>query len=234
MSVATSAVARPSLKSFSACSRSAWVRSLWMAVAVMPSRSSSRASLLQSFFHAQEHQHLSHIARANQIGEQGALAFLRNLVHLVRHQIGGRVAARDFDGERVAQHLISEALDFVGKRRREQQALALRWNQRNDAFQVGQKTHVEHAVGLVEDEDLHLAEVHSLLLHVVKQAAGGGDEDFHASHQRLGLRLHVHAAIHHGRAQRQVFAVTLHRFMHLGGEFACRCEYQCAHRVARG
>ena len=186
------------------------------------------------FFHAQEHQHLRHIACADQVGEQRAFALGSDLIDLVRHQIGGGVAARDFNRQRIAQHLVGEALDLVGKRRRKQQALALGRNQRDDAFQVGQKAHVEHTVGLVEHEYLHLAEVDGFLLDVIEQPPRRGDENFHAGHQCGLLRFHVHAAVDHGGAQRQMLAIALHRFVHLRCEFARRGENQRPHRMARG
>ena len=65
----------------------------------------------------------------------------------------------------------------------------LRRQQREDAADVVDEAHVEHAVGLVEHEDLDLAQVDGLLLHVVEQAPGRGDEDVDAAAQRLDLRL---------------------------------------------
>ena len=161
------------------------------------------------FFHAQEYQHLRHVACAYQIGEQGAFVFCRNFIHLMRYQISGRVAPRDFNRQRITQHLVGETLDVVGKRRRKQQALTLRWNQRNDAFQVRQKAHVEHAVGFVQHQNLHLRQIDGFLLHVIKQPPRRGNEDFHARHQRGLLRFHIHAAIHHRGTQRQMFTVAL-------------------------
>ncbi len=52
--------------------------------------------------------------------------------------------------------------------------------QLDDPLDVGQEAHVEHPVGLVEDEDLDLAEVGDLLADEVEQAARRGDEDLDA------------------------------------------------------
>jgi len=46
--------------------------------------------------------------------------------------------------------------------------------------------------------------------------------------QCFHLRIDVHTAEHHHRFQREVFAIGLHRFFNLGGEFACRHENQAA------
>src|SRR3712207_6877827 len=53
---------------------------------------------------------------------------------------------------------------------------------------VGQEAQVEHLVGLVEDEDLDLAQDQVALLSEVEQPAGGADDDLHAGLQRLHLR----------------------------------------------
>ena len=108
------------------------------------------------------------------------------------------------------QELIGELLDLVGERRGEQQVLPLlAWRQqRHDALDVGDEAHVEHPVGLVEHEDLDLAEVDALLLDVVEQASRRGDEDLDAGAHDRQLLLDVDAAEDDGRAQVGVLAVV--------------------------
>src|SRR5207244_2012866 len=60
-----------------------------------------------------------------------------------------------------------------------------------DAPDVGQEAHVEHPVGLVEDEDLEPGEVGIVVLDVVEQAAGRRDD--HAGPVAQGARLGLHA-----------------------------------------
>ena len=67
--------------------------------------------------------------------------------------------------------------------------------QREDLADVVDEAHVEHAVGLVQHQDLDLAQVDGLLLHVVEQPARGGDDDVDAAAQRIDLRLHADAAV---------------------------------------
>ena len=186
------------------------------------------------YFFAQKHQYLRHFARLDQVGEQCAFVFRSHLIHLMRHQIGGRVAPCDFNQQRVFQHLPGELFDVLGECGREQQALPLRGQQGENAPQVGQKAHIEHAVGLVEHKDLHLRQIHRFLFDVIKQASGCSHQHFHARHQCGFLRFHVHTAVHHGGAQRQMFAVAPYGFFHLCGEFARGGEDQRAHRMPRG
>ena len=50
----------------------------------------------------------------------------------------------------------------------------------DDAAHVGQKAHVEHPVGLVEHEELHLVEPHRALFEMIQQTSGRGDDDVRA------------------------------------------------------
>jgi hypothetical protein len=113
--------------------------------------------------------------------------------------------------------------------------LPLRGKQRQDPADVVDEAHVEHAVGLVQDQDLDLAQVHGLLLDVVEQAPGGGDEDVDAAAQRVDLRLDADAAEHDGAPDgRQVLAVGADAFLHLRAELPRRRDDEHAHRMARG
>ena len=118
-----------------------------------------------------EDEHLLHAARLDEMHEQLALALARHRVDDVRDQVRGRVLRRDLHGNRVAQEGLGEDSDLVRQRGREQQVLLARGEQRDDPLHVGDEPHVEHAVGLVEDEDLDLPEIERALLHVIEQPA---------------------------------------------------------------
>ena len=70
-----------------------------------------------------------------------------------------------------------------------------------DAADVGQKAHVEHAVRLVEDEDLDALQARIRVLEVVEEPARRRDDDVGASAERGLLRPHADTAIHRGAAQ---------------------------------
>ncbi len=76
--------------------------------------------------------------------------------------------------------------------------------------------------------------IQRLLPDMVEQPSGRGHEDIDLPAQCFHLRIDVHAAEHHHRFQRQIFAVGLHRFFHLCGEFACRDEDQAARTAGTG
>ena len=104
--------------------------------------------------------------------------------------------------------------------------------QLDDPLDVGQEAHVEHAVRLVEDEDLDLAEVRDLLADEVEQPARRRDEDLDAGAQGLDLRVHRHAAVDDGRAQRHGPPVRAHALVDLHRELARGDEDQGPDRMA--
>jgi hypothetical protein len=129
--------------------------------------------------------------------------------------------------------VVDQRLDLVGEGRGEQQVLALLGQQREDALDVADEAHVEHAVGFVQHQRLHGREVERALLHVVEQAAGRGDQDVERAREAVDLRLHAHTAEDHGRLHRRVLAVDAHGFLDLRGELARGREDQHADAAAR-
>ena len=152
-------------------------------------------------------------------------------MHAVRDGFGYLVAASDFDQHRRLEHGVGEALDFFRESGREEQALSLLRQHVEDAGDIGDETHVEHPVGFVEDQRLHRVEADALVLDVVEQAAGGGDEDLDTLFEFGDLWLDVHAAESAHGTNRRVLAVGLDRFVDLQRQFAGRCEDQRAHRM---
>ena len=105
--------------------------------------------------------------------------------------------------------------------------------QRHDPLDVRDEAHVEHPVGLVQHEDLDLAQVDALLLDVVEQASRRGDEDLDAAAHDRQLLLDVDAAVDDRRAQVRVLAVGAEGLLDLHRELAGRREDQRAHRMPR-
>ena len=64
-----------------------------------------------------------------------------------------------------------------------------------DRLDVLGEAHLEHLVGLVEDEEAQLGEVEGALLEVVHDAAGRADDDVHAATQRGELDAVALAAV---------------------------------------
>ena len=78
----------------------------------------------------------------------------------------------------------------------------------DDAAHVGQKTHVEHAVRFIQDENLDLIEPNHSALHLIEQAARRSRQDIRALTQRLVLPAVTRAAEKNRRAQIGEAAIT--------------------------
>ncbi|MCG3189580.1 MAG: hypothetical protein LKCHEGNO_02048 [Burkholderiaceae bacterium] len=181
---------------------------------------------------AREHQHLVPVALRDQVRQQLLLALAAHRVHLLRHQLGRRVASRHLDQRRLVQQPVGQRLDVVAEGGREQQALLSLRQDREHLLDVVDEAHVEHAVGLVEHEHLHVAQVERALTVVVEQPAGRGHQDVDAAPELVDLRLHADTAEHHHALQAQVAAVGANAFLHLRGQFARGRQDQAADRDA--
>ena len=131
---------------------------------------------------------LMHVRPADDLGQQRALLRLLNEVDLLLDLLDRTRGRRDRYLDRFFEHALRKIGDLVRDRRGEQQRLALGRELLYDALDVREKAHVEHAVGLVEDEGLDLVQLDDLLTHEVPQAARRRDEDVRAALDCLDLR----------------------------------------------
>ena len=87
------------------------------------------------------------------------------------------------------------------ERRREEQRLAARGGLGDDPLDGGSEAHVEHPVGLVEDEHGDVTERDDAAAEQVLEPAGGGDQEVGAA-RGLDLRAEADAAVDGGDAER--------------------------------
>ena len=148
---------------------------------------------------AGEDERLVDLAVADELHQQLALALAVDGMDDLLDQVDRRVARGDLDRCGTVEHALGERPDLVGEGRREEQVLALGGEQADHLADVADEAHVEHAVRLVEDEDLDLAQVDGALAGVVEQAAGGRDHDVDAASQGGVLAVEADAAVDGGR-----------------------------------
>ena len=138
----------------------------------------------------------------------------------------------DLHAHRITEQAPGQRGDVLRHGGAEEQGLALPREALHHLADVPQEAHVEHAVGLVQDEDLHIGEVHVPLAHQIEQAAGGGHQDVDAAVQGLHLTTLADAAEDDSGAESKVLAVAFEVVVDLGGELPRRGEHECA-RAAR-
>ena len=88
-----------------------------------------------------------------------------------------------------------EGDDLAGHRGGEEHRLPRGWELRDDALDVGEESHVEHFVGLVEDEDAHARQVERASLDQIDEATRRADDDLDTRGECLDLRLVGAAAV---------------------------------------
>jgi hypothetical protein len=148
-----------------------------------------------------------------------------------RHRGGRRV---DLVGHRLLQVTVDQGADLVLQRRREQHALAVGGNLVEDLDDLGQETHVRHAVRLVEDGHRHGIERADVAAHQVAKAAGRGHQDIDAAPQRLDLAGHGRAAAHHLHVEVDRAGVRVEVLGHLHGQLPRGGEDQAARVLGLG
>ena len=101
---------------------------------------------------------------------------------------------RDLDHGGVLHQVADVADGLLVQRCREEQRLAVERGLSDDLAHRGEEAHVQHAVGLVQDQGPHAGQVAAALLDQVDQAAGGGHQHVAAALEGALLRLVAHAA----------------------------------------
>src|SRR5262249_39580183 len=91
------------------------------------------------------------------------------------------------DVRRIAEPLRCKPANLRGHRGREHERLPLFWHRSDDTTQRNDEAHIEHLIGLVENQDLDVAEINVALLHEVEEPAGRGDQDIDAVFQCANL-----------------------------------------------
>ncbi len=139
-----------------------------------------------------------------------------------------------FDAQGVGQDVAGQAGDLVGHGGREERRLAPLGQRRDDPPDVVNEAHVEHPVGLVEDEVGHPVEAQVALAEQVQEPPRGRDQDVDAARQRPNLRMLADAAEDHRLTQVEVAAVGADLLADLDRQLPGRRQHQGAGRARAG
>mmetsp|Transcript_76555 Transcript_76555/g.155386 ORF Transcript_76555/g.155386 Transcript_76555/m.155386 type:complete len:204 (-) Transcript_76555:959-1570(-) len=97
------------------------------------------------------------------------------------------VPVPDHHLERLMQDLVGEPPHLPRPRCSEEERVAPSWYPLQDLPDLRLKAHVQHAIGLVENQVINIAEVHSTTLDEVIQPARAGHDDLCTTSQRSQL-----------------------------------------------
>ena len=132
------------------------------------------------------------------------------------------------------QELLGDAPDFRRHGGGEKQRLAGERNQLADALDVGDEAHVEHAVGLVDDQKLDAGEQQPAALVMIEQPARRRDQHIDAAPELGILIVERDTADDQRDVELVIDAVSDEALFHLGREFAGRFENERARHAGAG
>ena len=115
--------------------------------------------------------------RKQQVCQDPVLRLKRDGQQVLLDGLGGGGGRGDLDARRIAHQIGNGAHGGLVQGRGEQQGLSIGGRIAYDLADGGQKAHVEHAVGLVQNQDLDLVQHAGALVDEVDQAARRGDQD---------------------------------------------------------
>ena len=128
---------------------------------------------------------------------------------------------------RVGHVLLDELIDVAVERRRVQQCLTGRRTQVQEPRHLGGEAHIGHTVGLVDDDQLDVAEVALAAVHEVGETARCGDGDVDAALEITDLAHHGRAAEEGGDPASLLTGVRGEDVGHLLGQLTGRDQDQC-------
>src|SRR5690606_20747499 len=117
------------------------------------------------------------------------------------------IARSDFDFNRVVEAGPGQLAYIAAEGGREQQGLPLYGQKANNAFEIRQEPHIQHAIGFVEHQDANLTQIDITLLDVIQQTAWRGNKHFATTTQGIALRPDIYPAKHNRRPQWRALAI---------------------------
>lgn len=146
----------------------------------------------------------------------------------VGNGFSGGLAKTDFDRNGFLEGPLGQALDFGGNGGGEKESLPFFGAEGDNAFDVGQKSHIEHAVHFIKDEVSEVRKVKVALADEVEEASGGSDKDIDAPLDLFPLGAVANAPVDESNAQAGMARKFLESFRNLIGEFAGGFEDESA------
>ena len=175
--------------------------------------------------------------RVGRLGEQLAddaqfLTLVADVGRLVDGFVGFRNGDVDLGG--IAQNGLGQFADLRGQRRRKHDRLPFGGHVGDDLHNVVRETHVEHAVGLVENQVFDVRKIDAAVLQVGDHAARSGDHHVGAVQHAVFLdvpALAVATAVDHRRREGRIIGEALELLVDLLRQLARRHDDQRFHHI---
>ena len=149
---------------------------------------------------------------------------------------GGRGGGlpRHLDLDRCRQEGVGDPFDLGCHGGRVEESLARKGRQREDALDIGDKAHIQHAVGLIHHHDLHAGQQKLAAFEMVQKATGGGNQNIDAPVDQLVLLAKGDAADEQRLGQLGMLGIDVEVFRHLGRKFPRRRQHKAARHPGAG
>jgi hypothetical protein len=148
-----------------------------------------------------------YILGAKDVRKQSHLVALGNEANLLVNPLDGGGFRGHLDLHRIVQEGPGQLHDGRRHGGRKEQVLTLLWQVLEDLPDVVNKAHVEHTIGLVENEELHCIEVDEPPSQQVQQSARGRHQDLLPTTQGLDLGILIHPPEDHQVPDVQVLSI---------------------------
>ena len=181
-----------------------------------------------------EDQRVGDVLAAQQLAQCLALHLGLDDGEALDHGAGCGCRRCDADLLRVHQERVGQLADLRRHGGGEEQGLAQLRQQADDALDVRDEAHVEHAIGFVDHQDLDVVHQDLAALEQVDQAAGRGDQHVDAAIQLLLLIGEAFTADQQRIAQIGILAVFLETVCHLRRQFPSRLQDEGARHAGLG
>eukprot|EP00128_Syssomonas_multiformis_P013836 Colp12_sorted_trinity150504_noHs@31596 len=138
-----------------------------------------------------------------EIEEEGALVSLIDVHNVLGDVLGSGTDTAHGKVDVVVQEIASKKLDLLGEGSTEHESLSLARRGHVLALDNGTdlvfETHVQHAIGLIKDEEAAVSKVNATTLKHIHQSAGGGNKQVATLLEIAHLRANVGTTVHDAR-----------------------------------
>lgn len=164
------------------------------------------------------------------IEQDGTLVGILDILDFLRDILRGRADAADGQEDVVLEEVLGEHLNFAREGGAEHEGLTFLCTRHvftlNDATNLGLETHVEHAIGLIENEVANVREADPAAFDQVNETTGGSTEDIAAALNDTELGVDVSTTVNDGRLDPGAVGKLASLVMNLTDELTRRCEDQ--------
>ena len=188
---------------------------------------------VRSMFGSCENNPARHHLSLDKVNEQLALVTFLDERNVLLDTVGGGRFWTDVNFNRPVKHSAGQCTNGFGHGCTEHEILTLVWNKGEDTLNVLAKAHVKHAVSLIQNEVLHLAQINMALIVKVQEAPWCCDQNIHATSKSFDLWRLPDSTENDGRVQRKMAPVNAQAFSNLGSQFTGGGEHERSNGSSR-